>query len=131
MRNVDRIKALEHELGRYRKKVADQQKELDRLNEQVRTQAEGADQVGILVDAILAATASRYGTVVEHDDGNVIGFRLELADFELERMRKRWKVSAQRRGSSYVVGVMEREDRETNEESEPGGKREVPGVADR
>ena len=131
MRNVDRIKELEHELGRYRKKVADQQKELDKLNNQVRTQAEGADQVGILVDAILAATASRYGTVVEDDDGNVIGFRLELEAFELERMRKRWKVSAQRRGSSYVVGVMEREDRETNEESESGGKREVPGVADR
>ena len=110
MRNVDRIKALEHELGRYRKKVADQQKELDRLNEQVRAQAEGADQVGILVDAILAATASRYGTVVEDDDGNVIGFRLELEDFELERMRKRWRVSAQRRGSTYIVGVMERED---------------------
>ena len=29
MRNVDRIKSLEHELGRYRKKVADQQKELE------------------------------------------------------------------------------------------------------
>lgn len=110
MRNVDRIKALEHELGRYRKKVADQQKAIDRMSEQVRTQAEGADQVGILVDAILAATASRYGTVVEDDDGNVIGFRLELADFELERMRRCWRVSAQRRGSSYVVGVMERED---------------------
>ena len=110
MRNVDRIKALEHELGRYRKKVEDQQKELDRLNEQVRTQAEGADQVGILVDAILAATASRDGTVVEDDDGNVIGFRLELADFELERMRKRWNVSAHRRGSTYIVGVKERED---------------------
>ena len=37
MRNVDRIKALEHELGRYRKKVADQQKEMDKMNEQVRT----------------------------------------------------------------------------------------------
>lgn len=110
VRNVDRIKDLEHELGRYRKKVEDQQKAIDRLNEQVRTQAEGADQVGILVDAILAATASRYGTVVEDDDGNVIGFRLELEDFELERMRKRWKVSAQRRGSTYIVGVMERED---------------------
>ena len=106
MRNVDRIKALEHELGRYWKKVEDQRKELDKLNNQVRTQAEGADQVGILVDAILAATASRYGTVVE----NVIGFRLELEDFELERMRKRWRVSAQRRGSTYIVGVMERED---------------------
>ena len=58
-------------------------------------------------------------------------FSLMVLRARVERMRKRWKVSAQRRGSAYIVGVMEREDRETNEESEPGGKREVPGVADR
>ena len=109
MRNVDRIKSLEHELGRYRKKVEDQQKEMDKLNEMTRTQAEGADQVGILVDAILAATASRYGTVVEDDDGNVIGFRLELEEFELERMRKLWQVSAQKHGDTYTIGVMARD----------------------
>lgn len=110
MRNVDKIKSLEKELGRYQKKVADQQKELNRLEKLVQSQAEGADQVNILVDAILAAAAVRYGQAVEDDDGDVLGFRLELEDFELDKLREAWQVSAQKRGGSYIIGVMPRQE---------------------
>lgn len=109
MRNVDRIKQLNHELGRYRKKVADQDARIRDLEEQVVDREEGASQVACLVDAVLAAVAANYGTKVTGDDGDLLGYRLELEGFKLERMRELWQVSAQRQGDTYTIGVMSRD----------------------
>lgn len=109
MRNVDRIKQLNHELGRYKKKVADQDSRIRELEEQIRDREEGASQVACLVDAVLAAVASSYGTAVMDDDDTLIGYRLELEGFELERMRELWQVSANKQGDTYTIGVMARE----------------------
>lgn len=109
MRNVDRIKQLNHELGRYKKKVADQDSRIRELEEQVVDREEGANQVACLVDAVLAAVASSYGTAVMDDDDTIIGYRLELEGFDLERMRELWQVSAQRQGDTYTIVVMARE----------------------
>lgn len=109
MRNVDRIKALNHELGRYQKKVADQDSWIRELEEKIRDREEGAYQVACLVDAVLAAVASSYGTPVMDDDDTIIGYRLELEGFELERMRELWQVSANKQGDTYTIGVMARD----------------------
>lgn len=109
MRNVDRIKQLNHELGRHRKKVADQDARIMELERRVQDREEGAAQVSVLVDAVLAALAASYGTRVTDDEDNLLGYRLELEGFDLERMRELWQVSAQKRGDTYTIGVMARD----------------------
>ena len=108
MRNVDRIKRLETELGRYQKKVGDQQAELQELRKKLEGHETGAAQVNTLVDAVLAAVAVKYGTAVQ-DEGEALGYRLELDDFAVDRLLDAWEVHAQKRDGVYVVGVMPRE----------------------
>ena len=99
MRNIDKIKDLEHELGRHRKKINDQ-----------------------LVDALMAAVAKKYGIVVHGEDEEVIGYRLELDDFAVDRMMDRFQVSSQKRGTQYIIGAMLKEvkDDDTGNETEAG-----------
>lgn len=52
------------ELGRWMKKVEDQQKTIVELREQVRTSQEGAVQLGRVVDAILIEVVKKFGTEV-------------------------------------------------------------------
>ena len=105
MRNVDKIKDLEHELGRYRKKVADQDAQIEKLKDMVQYQTEGAQELGRLIDAILAAVASKYGVVVRDESQEVIGYRLELDDFAVDRMMDRFQVNSQKRGTQYIIGA--------------------------
>lgn len=111
MRNVDKIKDLEHELGRYRKKVNDQSIQIADLQAQVRGFEEGVRETSILVDALMAAVANRFGEAVRGEGDDVIGFRLELDDFAVDRMMERYEVSARRQGEKYVIGVLAKEDK--------------------
>ena len=122
MRNVDKIKGLEHELGRYRKKVNDQSIQIADLHAKIRTFEEGARQTNVLVDALMAAVAQKYGIVVRGDDDYVIGYRLELDDFAVDRMMDRFEVHSQKRGSQYIVAAMLKEDKDddTGNETEAG-----------
>lgn len=122
MRNVDKIKGLEHELGRYRKKVNDQSIQIADLEAKIRVFEEGARQTNVLVDALMAAVAQKYGIVVPGEDGYPIGFRLELDDFAVDRMMDRFEVQAQRRGSQYIIGATLKEvsDNDTGNETEAG-----------
>lgn len=52
-RNVDKIKRLEHELGRYRKKVADQARETEKLRQKVADADAGSAQLSAMVDAAI------------------------------------------------------------------------------
>ena len=54
-RNVDKIKRLEHELGRYRKKVADQARETEKLRQKVADADAGSAQLSAMVDAAIPA----------------------------------------------------------------------------
>ena len=55
MRNVDKVKALETDLGRHRKKIEDQKAEIEKLKSLVETFSAGAEQTNVLVDAVMAA----------------------------------------------------------------------------
>ncbi len=112
-RNVDKIKRLEYELGRYRKKVADDGKEIDHLRKMLVQANKGNQETQAMVDAILTAVALHYGedAVDPDDESKVLGKRLTLPRFNFLEMRSRYEVHARKDGETdgYVIGVVERD----------------------
>lgn len=90
-RNVDKIKRLEHELGRYRKKVADQARETEKLRQKVADADAGSAQLQAMVDAVLTAVALEYGLHVtdEEASGEELGWRLYEGLLDRMRMDRR------------------------------------------
>lgn len=110
-RNVDKIKRLEHELGRYRKKVADQAKETEKLRRKAADADAGSAQLQAMVDAVLTAVALEYGLhVTDEASGEELGWRLSLPLVDVAELRRRYEIHARKNGSGGVtIGVMERE----------------------
>ena len=123
-RNVDKIKALQKEndrlqdlfkkeLGRYQKKVADQDKEIKMLRGALEAANGGNRQTQTAVDAILTAVTIRYGTVARDPDDETIelGWRLSVPMFSIAEMRRKYEIHARRdeEAGLYVMGVAIRE----------------------
>ena len=111
-RNVDKIKRLEHELGRYRKKVADQARETEKLRQKVADADAGSAQLSAMVDAVLTAVALEYGLHVtdEEASGKELGWRLSLPLVDVAELRRRYEIHARKNAAGGVtIGVMERE----------------------
>lgn len=111
MRNVDKIKDLEKELGRYRKKVSDQQQEINTLRRRLDEAIDGAVETNRALDAILAQAAVRYGERARDEDtGEELGWRLTLPCFSVAGTLAGYEVRARRdeKNREYILGVMER-----------------------
>ena len=118
-RNRDKVKRLEHELGRYQKKDG----ELMKLNAQLSKRASGVAEISIATDALLAQVAIAYGEdAVDPDTGAVIGKRLMLPKFDARETYRKYEVHARRDGENYIIGVGLRDD-------PADGKREATGDA--
>ena len=118
-RNRDKVKRLEHELGRYQKKVG----ELMKLNAQLSQRAAGVAEISIATDALLAQVAIIYGEdVIDEDTGLTIGMRLMLPKFDVRKVYRQYEVHARRDGGNYIIGVGLRDD-------PVDGKRETAGNA--
>lgn len=112
MRNVDKIKRLEKEIGRYQKKVADQTKVEKRLRAALEEAHAGSIQANKAVDAILAQTAITYGEkVFDEETGAEIGRRLTVQMFDIEDVLGKYEVRARRdeNADAYVIGVVQRD----------------------
>jgi len=81
-RNTDKIRRLEHELGRYRKKVADQKKEIEKLERL----AEGANELMAAKTACDAILTICCGEAIEG------GYRVVTPAVNVEEMNKTWRV---------------------------------------
>lgn len=113
MRNADRIKELEKELGRYRKKVADQEKSIRKLAEREENAVKASIEAHMAVDAILARLAVKYGEPVKDEEtGEVIGFRVSVPVFSVDDTLRQYEVRTRRDAAAgeYTVGVMERKE---------------------
>lgn len=124
MRNVDKIKGLEKELGRYRKKVEDQQKEIDALRKNLGAAMNGNAEINKAVDAILAIVALKYGNPIEDDDtGEELGWRLSLPLFSVAETLEKYEIRTRRdeKTQAYIVGVMEKKSVEAEEDRDHGG----------
>lgn len=113
VRNVDKIKQLEHEIGRRDKKISDQAKELEKLNRQLEQARAGSMEVQAVVDATLTAVVLARGVDAEDPDkpGTVLGKRMEIPAFNVKEMREKYEIHARRdeKGGLYVLGVVPRE----------------------
>lgn len=111
-RNVDKIKKLTHELGRYRKKVTDQAREIGKLREQLKSADAGNQETQALVDALLTAIVLEHGERVTDPDEpeNVLGGRLTVHRFAVQEIRERYEIHARKDAERdlYVLGVVER-----------------------
>lgn len=106
-RNRDKIKQLEHELGRYEKRCGD----LMKLNAQLSRRATGVAEISIATDALLAQVAMAYGEdAVDPDTGAVIGKRLTLPKFDARETYRKYEVHARSDGENYIIGVGLRDD---------------------
>ena len=104
-RNVDKIKRLEHELGRWRKKVADTATENEKLRGAL------AQETQTLVDAVLTAVVLEHGERAMDPDApeTALGWRLTVPFFSVKEMREKYEIHARRnKDGKYVLGVMER-----------------------
>lgn len=112
MRNVDKIKALEKDLGRYQKKVADQAKELRRLKEALEAADIGNQQTQATVDAVLTAVTLHHGEIAYDPDDQTreLGWRLSVPLFSVQDVRSRYEIHARRDEDAgvYVLGVTAR-----------------------
>lgn len=111
MRNVDRIKELEREIGRREKKILDQARELEAAGKELEEFRAGSLEVQRLVDALLVVVAMDAGDQAgDQDSGERIGWRMTIPGFDVEEINARYEVHARREGEFYVVGVTEREE---------------------
>ncbi len=111
MRSVDKIKALEKELGRYKKKVADQSKTIRDLEKWAENAVEANMEIHKAVDAILARVAVGYGErAVDDETGEEIGWRMVVPAFSVDETLKQFGVRTRKDEAAgvYIVGVMER-----------------------
>lgn len=111
-RNVEKIKRLEHELGRYRKKVADDEKEIGRLRGLLAQADRGNRDTQAMVDAILTAVTLKCGEDARDpdDESKVLGKRLILPRFNFLDMRTKYEIHARKdeETDGYIIGVVER-----------------------
>lgn len=115
MRNVDKIKNLEKELWRYRKKVADQNKLLQRAKKDLETAEKGTLELNRVVDTLLTQMALTHGTPVQDEEsGEKLGYRLELPLYSVAELHSRYEVRARvdKEKMMYIIGVAPREGRE-------------------
>ena len=111
MRNRDKIKVLEKELGRYRKKVFDQSRELERYKRRCDIHDEAILQLNASLDAILIQCALKYGRE-EREEGKVLGHRLELPIVDVQNLHHRYEIRARKDEETfrYIIGVVPREE---------------------
>ncbi|MEG1577157.1 MAG: hypothetical protein RR336_00150, partial [Oscillospiraceae bacterium] len=64
-RNIDKIKSLEHEIGRYQKKVADQTKLIASMHNNLMEAMQGNQETQAAVDAVLTAVVLGFGVQAE------------------------------------------------------------------
>lgn len=112
-RNVDKIKRLEHELGRYQKKVTDQAKEIDELRKMLHQANAGMLETQTLVDAVLTAVVLEHGEQATDPDApeKVLGWRLPLSRFSVRGLREKYELHARKDEEKglYILGVAERQ----------------------
>ena len=110
-RNRDKIKQLEHELGRWKKRADDLSGEIKRLKEALGQAIAGNRETQSLVDAVLTAVVLAKGErATDPDDpGKKLGWRLILPRFSAKEMREKYEIHARRdKDGAYILGVSER-----------------------
>lgn len=104
-RNIDQIKELKYELGRYQKKVSDQQRRIEELKAALDTAEKGMPDLHRMMNGIMAEIGGRFG--VPTPDG---GFELVMSRKRLPEMLENFTVKTRiLDDDNYIVRVDRRE----------------------
>lgn len=103
MRNIDKIKELEHELERYKKKVADQQKEIARW----KYEADRAFSVHPIMNAAHARILLTFGEP-DKDGDEIIGWHIHNMEKPDMELLKEWEVHSNDIGGKWTLGMVKR-----------------------
>jgi hypothetical protein len=104
MRNVDEIKRLEYELGRYKKMVGDRDKQIEKLEQQLNG---AVGEVRMMMDAHLIRTCLKYG-YAEEFDGVLYEHCLLLETDNPEKLVEEWELkryTGEKKGQLIVQAV--------------------------
>lgn len=99
---------MDKELGRYKKKVADQQKLIKQLQAENQELVELEEITRVSMDCILAAVATQHGKE-ETEDGECLGWSLRIRVLDMLGMIETYQVQARKDGEDIVIGVCKRE----------------------
>lgn len=100
-RNIDKIKELEYELGRWRKKAAEQQEQIKQLKSETEDAWDALRDINYAADSVLCNVALKFG---EQEDG---GYKISIPMPSVSDIMREYEVSTGRdkEGESYVVFV--------------------------
>ena len=100
-RNIDKIKELEYELGRWRKKAAEQQEQIKQLKSETEDAWDALRDINYAADSVLCNVALKFG---EQEDG---GYKISIPMPSVSDIMREYDVSTGRdkEGESYVVFV--------------------------
>lgn len=108
-RNTDKIKRLQSDLGRYVKKVQDQQKVIKDVGAELAHYQKGVEDLNKLINALMIQLALQYGKQIS-ENGEDLGLRLAVPIFDMDKLVKEYEVHARRdeKLNQYIVGVVKR-----------------------
>lgn len=102
----DQIKTMSAELRNTRAAMRAEREENRDLRLQRKEALDGAMQLSVMCDAILAVIAARYGEKTE-DNGEVIGYRLTLPTDDITEALTKYRVHVQKDGNgNYGIGAV-------------------------
>lgn len=97
-----------HELGRYRKKVDDQKKEIARLKQQLADCQAVIRGLGADKTAFAIAMIQAYGTSVMTDMGVELSRNLTLPRYDAAALLREFEVMERIDGEAYLFGIVKR-----------------------
>lgn len=115
-RNSDKIKRLQHDLGRYVKKVQDQEKIIKDQGMTIAQFENGNKELNRLVNALLIQMALFHGREVrdfegEDADGAKLGWQFAIPIFDAGKLTKEYDVKARKdeKLNQYIIGVIKKD----------------------
>ena len=105
-------KQQDREVGRYRKKIADQEKRVKMLESDLQSAQTGMIEMQMMIDALLSTVVIHHGEKsTDAESGKEIGWRLAVPLFDVAKTRKDYEIHARKdfEQGAYVIGVAPRE----------------------
>lgn len=102
----------EREIGRYRKKISDQENRMKILESDLQSAQVGMLEMQMMIDALLSTITINYGEkATDAESGKEIGWRLDVPLFDVAQTRKDYEIHARKdfEQDAYVIGVAPRE----------------------
>ncbi|PWL46842.1 MAG: hypothetical protein DBY45_01870 [Clostridiales bacterium] len=102
----------EREIGRYRKKIFDQENRMKVLESDLQSAQTGMIEMQMMIDALLSTITIHYGEkATDAESGKELGWRLAVPIFDVMDARKNYEIHARKdfEQELYVIGVAPRE----------------------